>query len=225
MRTQKQKLYFFSSQIFFTVMLSPLFLFPRMTQTKLMRRIIAFSFGSLIAKRYDLVIKSFGDLYGAALKAALERADSISAIDIKKVIDCGTGSGFAAREVAAHFPEATVSGFDIIPEMLEQAQKKSLAEGLKISYVQSDVFCLPLKDNAVDLVVAQNTVPFLSEYARVCRPGGIIVFVDTTAQWITSLAERAARRTECFDLVESRACDPGFYLIARRRSGAQAEPD
>lgn len=223
MRTQKQKLYFFSSQIFFTVFLSPLFLFPRMIQTKLMRRIIAFSFGSLIAKRYDLVIRSFGDLYGAALKVALERTVSISAIDIKKVIDCGTGSGFAARQAAVHFPAAMISGFDITLEMLRQAQEKSLSEKLKISYVLSDVFCLPLKDNAVDLVIAQNTVPFLYEYARVCRPGGIIVFVDTTAQWIEPLALRAARRTECFDLIESRSCDPGFYLIARRSSDTQAE--
>lgn len=222
MRPLSRRLYLFFSQIFFTLALAPLFLWPRLAETNLMRRLIAFSFGSLLAKRYHLVIKSFGDLYGAALEAGLRRAASLVAGASGVVVDCGTGSGFASRGAARHFPGSLIVGFDVVPAMLDQAKRNALEEDLPIAYVSADTLKLPLRDGAVDIVVAQNTAPYLREFARVCRPGGLVVFVDTAAQLIRPLAQYAAERTGCFDLVEAGLAEAGFYLVARRVQFAPA---
>lgn len=181
-----------------------------------MRRLISFSFGSLIAKRYHLIINSFGDLYGAALAQGLQRASALAGVEIRRVIDCGTGSGFASRKAALHFPGAFIAGVEVITEMLDQAQANASEQGLKINYVRADTVYLPFEDATIDVVIAQNTAPYLREFGRVCRPGGIVVFVDTAAQWISGLAQRAADQTGCFDLIECEKAAAGFYLVARR---------
>lgn len=217
-----RSLYLFFSQIFFTAALAPLFLWPKLAETTLMRRLIAFSFGSLLAKHYHLIIESFGELYGAALERGLQRVSVLAAIEIESVVDCGTGTGFASRRAASHFPNALIMGVDVIPEMLNQAQRDALRQGLKIRYVKADTTNIPLQDGVVDVVIAQNTAPYLSEFARICRPGGFVVFVDTAAKWIKPLALRAAKRTGYFDLIEVKQATAGFYLLARRKEDLRA---
>jgi SAM-dependent methyltransferase len=213
-----RRLYLFCSQLFFSIALAPLFLWPRLAQTNLIRRLISFSFGTLLAKRYHLIIQSFGNLYGVALAQGLQRASALAGVEVRRVIDCGTGSGFASREAALHFRTAFVAGVEIITEMLDQAQANAREQGLKINYIMGDTAHLPFEDATIDLVIAQNTAPFFTEFGRVCRPRGIVVFVDTVAQWVSPLARQAANRTGCFDLVECGKASVGFYLVARRRA-------
>ncbi|HJQ31327.1 MAG TPA: class I SAM-dependent methyltransferase [Pyrinomonadaceae bacterium] len=210
------RLYLFASQVFFTAALGPLFLWPKVGGSRPVRSFVAFSFGRLLAPRYSRVISSFGELYGVALDEGLNRAEAVAESRIGKVIDCGTGTGFAATRAALRFPEASVIGFDLVTEMLEQARSDAARRGLRIAHVRADANCLPLADGAADLVIAHNTAPFLSEFARVCRRGGVVVFVDSAARWIAPVARRAAARTGCFDLVEARQTQSGFFLVARR---------
>jgi len=60
-------------------------------------------------------------------------------------------------------------------------------------------FALPLADESVDLLLAQNTMPCFSEFARVCRPGGIVVYVDNSASWIIGLAKRLVEKHRLFE--------------------------
>lgn len=205
------------SQVFFTAALLPLFLFPGLAATRPMRRLVAYMFGHLLASRYHRVIEFYGQSYGTALAAGLEKAASLSTASINTIVDCGTGTGYAAGQAARRFPEAFVVGVDVVPGMLDQAQRNFQSEKIHhISAVCADTLRLPFADGAIDLVIAQNTIPFLAEFARVCRPGGTLVFVDTAARWIPPLVRRVAPKAGRFDTMVTEAAGLGFYLVARR---------
>lgn len=206
----------FLSQLFFTGGLIPLLLLPKLAGAGLVRRAIVHSFGRLLAKRYHRVIDFYGPAYGDALETGLRKAERIATVEIKKVLDCGTGTGYAARRAAAIFPQAGVVAVDLVPEMIELARQNPEGRALNISYLRADTLHLPLGDATMDVVVAQNTAPYLDEFARVCRPGGVVVFVDSAARWTAPFARRAASKVGLFDAILAEPAGLGFYLAARR---------
>ena len=70
-----------------------------------------------------------------------------------------------------------------LPDLTEREAiaPQRLEQNLAITYIRADTVKLPLGDGTMDIVVAQNTAPYLREFARVCCPGGLVVFVDTAA--------------------------------------------
>jgi ubiquinone/menaquinone biosynthesis C-methylase UbiE len=85
-----------------------------------------------------------------------------------------------------------------------------------IFYVQADTFALPLADQSVDLLLAQNTIPCFAEFARVCRPGGMIVYVDSSAGWIANLSKQLVEKHQLFERVIGKRVDLGFYVLAQK---------
>jgi ubiquinone/menaquinone biosynthesis C-methylase UbiE len=69
---------------------------------------------------------------------------------------------------------------------------------------------LPLSDESVDLLLAQNTIPCFPEFARVCRPGGVVLYVDSSAGWITGFARRLVEKHHLFDRVTGIRADMAF---------------
>ena len=45
---------------------------------------------------------------------------------------------------------------------------------LRVTHLKADTFALPLADNSVDLVLAQNTIADFEGFTRICRPGGMV---------------------------------------------------
>ena len=74
---------------------------------------------------------------------------------------------------------------------------------------------LPLPDQSVDMLLAQNTIPCFSEFSRVCRPGGMIIYVDTSVGWIVDLAKRMVARHKLFKTVMGERVGTGFYIIVQ----------
>lgn len=214
--TERPKPLVFLSRIFFTAALAPLFSLPRLTRHPWMRNLIAVSFGSMLSSRYHQVISFYGDRYGEALRIALDRAAAELDPPPRRILDCGTGTGFAAREARRRFPTAKVMGLDVVPGMLIRARDGLSADGPTLPAVLADSLFIPFGDQSVDLVLSQNSVPFLDEFARVCRPGGLVIFVDTAATWMPPIARRAAKRTGRFGHIVSESAGLGFYLLARR---------
>jgi ubiquinone/menaquinone biosynthesis C-methylase UbiE len=130
------------------------------------------------------------------------------------IVDCGTGTGFVTRQAAKVFPNATFVALDILQGMLFQARNCCRDIETNIFHVQADTFSLPLPDRSVDLLLAQNTIPCFKEFARVCRPGGIVIYADTSAGWIAGLAERLVLRHGVFAKVSVERADLGFYILA-----------
>jgi SAM-dependent methyltransferase len=208
----------FLSGILFTAAQIPLLLWPAVAESRIVRGFVVLFFGRLLAGHYHRVIRFYGAAYGAALAEALDRVAPLVGDEIGRVIDCGTGTGFVSRAVAERFPGARIIGLDAVLPMLRTARRNLRAAGIETSHVCADNVTIPILAGAADLVVAQNTAPFLGEFARVCRPGGAVVFVDSAARHLAPFARIAARRTGAFDRVIAEPAASGFFLVARARA-------
>lgn len=104
------------------------------------------------------------------------------------VLDVACGPGLVACEFARHCAEVT--GLDITPAMIEQAQKTQTDKGLtNMSWNNGTALPLPYADNSFSCVITRysfhhfNDVKgVLSEMVRVCRPGGKVLAADVRVE-------------------------------------------
>lgn len=205
----------FITQILFSI-ITPLLLMPWIAKFSVTRFFIAFCFGRLYGNRYQDIIDSFQGRYGLAMEQGLSKAQEMARDAISVIVDCGTGTGFVTKQAAGKFRNVIFIGIDILHGMLMQARNYCKDIPTQVFHVQADTFALPLADQSVDLLLAQNTIPWFSEFERVCRPGGIIVYVDTSAGWITNIAQRMVEKLKLFERVITERVDMGFYIVAQK---------
>jgi SAM-dependent methyltransferase len=101
----------------------------------------------------------------------------------QRVLDAACGPGLLACALAADGAELT--GLDLTPAMLREAERRSTAQGQKISWIEGDITCLPFADESFDLVCSRYSLHHLlspaqalAEMIRVCRPGGRVLIAD-----------------------------------------------
>jgi ubiquinone/menaquinone biosynthesis C-methylase UbiE len=110
------------------------------------------------------------------------------------VLDVACGPGLVAcplAEVARH-----VTGIDLTPAMIEQAQARQRSQGLtNLTWLVGDAVPLPFPDASFAVVVTRYSFhhfldpkAVLAEMVRVCRPGGRVTVIDV----FTSSPEQAA---------------------------------
>ena len=155
----------------------------------------------------------------AALAAALDRLEEAP----RRALDLGTGTGKAARLLAERFPEAEVVGVDLSPEMIAEAGRvlpRELAG--RVRFEVADAAELPFADDAFDLVVLLNMIPFFAELGRVTAAGGTLVvsfgFGSETPIWTPSETLRTRLAPHGFADFEELAAGPGTALLARKRN-------
>ena len=215
MQNPFNKLAHLFTQILFSIITPPL-LVPGIAKLSITRFLIAFCFGRLYGNRYQDIIESFQGSYGLAMEQGLLKAQEMAGDTISVIMDCGTGTGFVTKQAAGKFHNVIFIGVDILHGMLMQARNYCKDIPAQVFHVQADTFALPLADKSVDLLLAQNTIPWFSEFERVCRPGGIIVYVDTSAGWITNIAQRMVEKHKLFERVIAERVDMGFYVVAQK---------
>ena len=119
------------------------------------------------------------------LKAwALERLDArpgLTAVDV----GCGTGEDAQALAVLVA-PAGQAYGVDASEVMLEEARRRAAAARSPVQWLRARADALPLDDASVDLVRCERLLQHVPdaqacvhEMARVLRPGGRVVLVDT----------------------------------------------
>jgi SAM-dependent methyltransferase len=109
----------------------------------------------------------------AWIEEALARLDR----EPRRVLDVGTGTGVGARALARRYPKADVVGVDLSPAMIAEAQRLVPPDlDPRLRFAVADAAELPFDDDAFDLVVLLNMIPFFDELARVTAPGGTVVF-------------------------------------------------
>jgi SAM-dependent methyltransferase len=153
----------------------------------------------------------------APLEAALARLDRPP----RRVLDIGTGTGKAARLVAARFPAAEVVGVDLSPAMVREARALlPSALAARVRFDVADAAALPFADAAFDLVVLLNMIPFAAELARVTVPGGRLVVASfggpSTPIYTPFETLRAQLGRLGFGGFEELAAGEGDALLARR---------
>jgi SAM-dependent methyltransferase len=129
-----------------------------------------------------------GDFEQIAKSYRSGAAEFVSRLDIKsgeRVLDVACGTGNLALPAARN--GAKVTGVDIAPNLLEQAQARAKAEGLAIQFDEGDAEDLPYEDASFDTVITMFGAMFAprpeataAELIRVCRPGGRIAMANWT---------------------------------------------
>ena len=115
----------------------------------------------------------------------LERLDYIR-IAPAQILEVGSGTGYCTQRLQKKFPAAHHYALDIAEPMLRYARSK---RGLwsrftnRVHYIAGDAETLPLPDACMDMIFSNLTLQWinnldqtLGEFARVLRPGGMILF-------------------------------------------------
>ena len=103
------------------------------------------------------------------------------------VVDVATGTGHTALVLAPHARE--VIAIDFTAPMLEAARQLAQERHITtIRFVEGDAHSLPLTDRSVDVVTCRksahhfiNAAQAVREWARVLKPGGKLIFIDSIA--------------------------------------------
>ena len=111
----------------------------------------------------------------------IERLEGV-ALQPTRVLDVGSGPGIGASALAARFPQADVIALDLALPMLHAATHHA-ERSPGFTRVCADVQALPLPDASIDLVHSNLCLQWcddpglaLAEFARVLRPGGLLLF-------------------------------------------------
>ncbi len=105
----------------------------------------------------------------------------------QQALDVATGGGHTALAVALHVAHITVS--DLTPRMLEQARTYLLSQGVtNAEFSVADAEQLPFADASFDRVTCRiaphhfpNIAQAVREIARVLKPGGLFLLIDSIA--------------------------------------------
>ncbi|HXV45005.1 MAG TPA: methyltransferase domain-containing protein [Anaerolineae bacterium] len=127
----------------------------------------------------------FGQIAKSYAPGAAEFVNRLSLKPGERVLDvaCGTGN----LTIPAAKSGASVTGLDIVPNLLAQGRAWAKAEGLTIQFDEHDAEALPYPDASFDTVISMFGAMFTpqpdvtaAELARTCRPGGRIAMANWT---------------------------------------------
>jgi protein-L-isoaspartate O-methyltransferase len=169
---------------------------------------------SLTSPLYDEVTAIDG--YGEALEVALLDLRGLP----KRILDVGTGTGFAARRLKEQYSDAEVIGVDLSSPMVATARRNAAADGVDITFEVGDAAALKHDDDSFDLVVCQNAPPYCDEMMRVLRPRGkALIVYSFGGPWVEFAWKALAGRLERAGAshVRGRRAGFGFYGLARKR--------
>ena len=113
------------------------------------------------------------------------------------VVDVGCGWGRSLCKLNERFRPERLVGFDIAPKMVEAAGREAAAlrtaSGAPVEVVRANSAALPLPDASVDLLFCHQTFHHLvdqdaaiAEFFRVLKPGGTLLFAESTRRYIHS---------------------------------------
>ncbi|HEX4859520.1 MAG TPA: malonyl-ACP O-methyltransferase BioC [Usitatibacteraceae bacterium] len=120
----------------------------------------------------------------------MERLDLVR-LQPQRILDLGSGTGFATRAAMERYPDAQVIAVDIAPAMLAAARTRAAAPTLlnrffarrsKLAYLCADAEALPLAAESFDLVLSNLTLQWcdaervIAEAQRVIAPEGLVMF-------------------------------------------------
>jgi len=119
------------------------------------------------------------------LMGKLFHSGRFDARQFDRILDVGSGAGQIIRHLlATSRPDTEVVGFDLSWEMLKRARERLRSD--RPVFVAADMRALPFRDSSFDCVTCGYVLEYLPdpvdglrEFARVLRPGGIILLLAT----------------------------------------------
>ncbi len=159
-----------------------------------------------------------------------------------RILDAGCGTGGLIRAIHAANPDWRATGLDFMPLACTLARERTGGE-----IVQGSITELPFADASFDAVVSADVVcqvedgaRALREFARVVRPGGVVLVNVPAFKWLWSYHDDTCEtkhrytRPELAGLFRAAGLAPGFasyanllplpLIAARRKLFRPAQP-
>jgi ubiquinone/menaquinone biosynthesis C-methylase UbiE len=109
------------------------------------------------------------------------------------ILDAGCGQGKSFRHLIEHFSPQRLIGIDAEENCLRRARIEAAKERVPIELRRGDVATLDLPSDCVDLVFCHQTFHHvtrqhlaLQQFYRVLKPGGLLLFAESTRAYIQS---------------------------------------
>jgi ubiquinone/menaquinone biosynthesis C-methylase UbiE len=143
------------------------------------------------------------------------------------VLDVGCGWGQAFKLLKEDFSPDRLIGVDICPDMIEAAKVETARYDWPVELHRADCSDLPLAEASVDLLFCHQTFHHLvsqqkalSEFRRVLKPDGLLLFAESTRAYIHSWIIRLLFRHP-MDVQR----DAPEYIAMIREAGFQIDGD
>lgn len=145
---------------------------------------------------------------------------------VDTLLDVGCGQGKSFRLLQEAFAPQQLIGLDADPHALELARQEAVREGIEARLISGDCASIELTDASVDVIFCHQTFHHLVEqeqalaqFWRVLRPGGLLLFAESTRAYIDTWVVRWLFRHPMH--VQKSA---GQYLAMLRSRGFVFEP-
>ncbi len=142
------------------------------------------------------------------------------------IIDVGCGLGRSFELLYQRFAPQRIIGADFDSGMLDFASARVANCGIEVNFIRATSSCIPLDDQTVDLVFCHQTFHHLvdqnaaiREFYRILKPGGLLLFAESTRAFIHSWAIRLLFRHP-MEVQKS----AGEYLSLIREAGFRVPP-
>ena len=143
------------------------------------------------------------------------------------LLDVGCGQGKSFRPLQERFAPERMIAIDFEPQCLERAAAEAAKEKLSVDIRRGDISALELPDASVDLLFCHQTFHHLTrqsralaEFYRVLKPGGLLLFAESTRAYIYSWIIRLLFR---HPMDAQRSAEEYMEMI--RAQGFQFGPD
>ena len=107
------------------------------------------------------------------------------------LLDAGCGQGRSFRLLQEAFAPARLIGLEADADSLESSRQEADRSGLNVELLAGDCAAIPLPDSCVDAVFCHQTFHHLveqeaalAEFWRVLKPGGWLLFAESTKAYI-----------------------------------------
>ncbi|MCF5180581.1 methyltransferase domain-containing protein [Pseudomonas syringae] len=128
------------------------------------------------------------------LRVAIDDLRSLfaSALPVAPVLlDAGCGQGRSFQHLNKVFQPSRLIGVDADPHSLDMSREEARARGVEVELIGSDCAALQVPDASVDLLFCHQTFHHLvdqeqalAEFYRVLKPGGYLLFAESTEAYI-----------------------------------------
>ena len=143
------------------------------------------------------------------------------------VVDVGCGMGRSFRLLKILFRPERLVGLDLEDRNLEAARRRVQADRVPVELLRCDCAAIDLPDASADVVFCHQTFHHLvqqekalEEFYRILKPGGLLLFAESTRAYIHSWV---IRLLFAHPMHVQRTAEE--YIAMVRAHGFQVEPD
>ncbi len=155
---------------------------------------------SSVARSFDRASAGYDAaafLHAEVRAELLQRLDLVS-LEPRVVVDAGSGTGHACRELKRRYPRARVIALDFAPGMLRAAARQR-SWRRRFDRVCADAARMPFADASVDLIFSNLMLPWcdpdavFAEFRRVLAPRGLLTLTSAGPDTLRELRLAWAR--------------------------------